>query len=110
MKVVEKNGKKVGSYHKDHKDSTGKVKEINSNITEKDNMICVVSFYGDDEFTFVFVIDYKDAKSPKVKGSIFKGRVFNKTIDSLDRIAQFAGKNGKITVITSEGSSEVSVQ
>ena len=32
-------------------------------------------------------------------------------MDSVEnRIAQFAGKNGKITVITSEGSSEVAVQ
>ena len=108
LKVVEKNGKKVGHYEK--KDA-GNSKKIDSNITAKDKIICSVTFYGDKEYTLVFIIDYTNSASPQIKGSIFKGKRDNVTIDTVaNRIAQFAGKNGKITVITSEGSSEVSVQ
>ena len=108
LKVVDKNGKKVGHYEKK---AAGNSKKIDSNITAKDKIICTVSVYGDNEYTIIFIIDYTNSASPQIKGSIFQGKKDNITMDSVEnRIAQFAGKNGKITVITSEGSSEVAVQ
>ncbi len=108
LKVVDKNGKKVGHYEKK---AAGNSKKIDSNITAKDKIICTVSVYGDNEYTIIFIIDYTNSASPQIKGSVFQGKKDNITMDSVEnRIAQFAGKNGKITVITSEGSSEVAVQ
>lgn len=90
LSVVEKNGKRVGKL-------TNYGKKINSSITAKDKVICVVSFY-DNKFTFIFVIDVRD-NAPKIKGSIFKGIVRNKTIDSPDRIGYFGGQGKSISVV-----------
>ena len=107
LKVGKKGDLKVASYEKK---ATKTDKKLSSKISAKDKIIAAVSFYGDNEYTLVFVIDYSDEKHPQIKGSIFKGKVNNKTMDSPDRIAQFAGKDGKITVIGPNGTSEVAVQ
>ena len=108
LKLVEKNGKKIGQYEKK---AAGNNKKIDSNITAKDKIICSVTFYGNNEFTILFIIDYTNSASPLIKGSIFKGMRNNVTMDTVEnRVGLFAGKNGKITLVTSEGSSEVSVQ
>ncbi len=107
LKVGKKGDLKVASYEKK---ATKTDKKLSTKISAKDKIIAAVSFYGDNEYTLVFVIDYSDEKHPQIKGSIFKGKVNNKTMDSPDRIAQFAGKDGKITVISPNGTSEVAVQ
>lgn len=108
LKVGKKGDLKVASYEKKATKTTDK--KLSTKISAKDKIIAAVSFYGDNEYTLVFVIDYSDEKHPQIKGSIFKGKVNNKTMDSPDRIAQFAGKDGKITVIGPNGTSEVAVQ
>ena len=92
---------------RNQKKATKDSKKVDTNITANGSIICAVAFYGNKEFTILFVYD---DSSKSIKGSIFKGKVNNKTIDSPDRIAQFAGKNGKITVVTANGSNEVAVQ
>lgn len=108
LKVGKKGDLNVASYNKKQtKDS----KELNTKISAKNKLIAAVSFYGNKEYTLVFVIDYSDAKHPQIKGSIFSGQRNNVTIDTVEnKIAQFAGKDGNITVITSAGASTVNVQ
>ena len=97
---------KVASYDNNPKNG----KKIETKISAKNKIIAVVAYYGNKEFTLVFVIDLSDDESILIKGSIFKGKMNNTTMDCVEnRIGQFAGKNGKITVITSEGASEFSV-
>ena len=107
LKVGHNGGLIIASYDKKPKNGI----KIETKISAKNNIITCVTFYGDKKYTLVFVIDFSDEKHPQIKGSVFSGERNNVTIDTVEnRIAQFAGKNGKITVITSEGSSEFSVQ
>ena len=106
LKVGQNGDLIVASYGKKPKNG----KKIETKISAKGRIITAVSFFGENVYTLVFVIDCSEAKNIQIKGSIFQGKRENVNIDSVEnRIGQFAGKNGNITVITSEGASEFSI-
>ncbi len=88
--IVHNDGTRVATFEK--KKSNSKEKDITSKIrTTKENVIAVVSFYGND-FTFVFYIDM-DKSTPTIKGGIFEGKkTGNIAWDSPERIGYFAGE------------------
>ncbi len=93
----------VASYNKKPKNG----KKIETKISAKNKIITAVTFYGNEEFSIVFVINSTDEKHPQIKGSVFSGERTNITIDTVEnRIARFAGKNGEITVITADNTSK----
>ncbi len=103
LKVGQNGDLMVASY--DRKPKNGK--KIETKISAKNKIITCVTFYGNKEFTLVFVINLTDEKYPQIKGSIFSGERNNVTIDTVEnRRAQFAGKNGEMTVITADSTSK----
>ncbi len=107
LKVGKKGDLKVASYEKKPKNG----KNVSSKISAKNNIIAAISFYGNKEFTVIFVIDFSNKNNPQIKGSIFSGERNNITMDTVEnRIGQFAGKDGKMIIISSNGYSEVSVK
>ncbi|MBR4330468.1 MAG: hypothetical protein IKP71_11540, partial [Candidatus Riflebacteria bacterium] len=103
LKVGQNGDLMVASY--DRKPKNGK--KIETKISAKNKIITCVTFYGNNEFTLLFVINLTDDKHPQIKGSIFSGERNNVTIDTVEnRRAQFAGKNGEMTVITADSTSK----
>ena len=110
LKVGKKGDLSVAKFNRE---KSSKIKKIETNISAKNKIIAAISFFGDNEYTLVFVIDYKNEKHPQIKGSIFRGKITsNITIDTVEnRIGQFAGKDGKITVVTADYvSKDINVQ
>jgi hypothetical protein len=96
LKVVASGDKKIASYNK--KDNSIKTK-----IVALNDIINAISFYtnGTKKFTVVFVINHT---KNSISGYLYEGERKDVSINSdSGSIAQFAGENGKVTIVPNKG-------
>ena len=95
--AVNNTGIKLATYQQE---AVGENKKIDTKIMAKDNVICAVSYYGDDVYTVVFALDNSN---PNMQ---IKGKNTSATLDTTTGlIGTFTGSNSKINVVTNDGNS-----